>query len=378
MSKKLRLAAVVILLICMVDLSTSLLYRVVRGSFVWQAQDETRVLNVWPFTELVADERTITIKKSFTYVDDSLRDRRWKMTTDSNGFRVGDHRYYDDRPNIVFLGDSVPFGWGVEDSESVPSAFYRIMPKDRGLGVINAAVPSFSLYQTVKRFEFDILPRWPVALGIVQVYDPVGQFVSWGRQWHEKMSWSSKGTLDSTREIARSLSAGPSEPSRIQRAWRLVASHSALVAVAEGLWSRIHGDRLPARLDLTDQAAFERFDSLNTRVLEELLSSVRAAKAKLVLLPTNPRRHLGQYEGSRLDSVRARARKNLVAVDRLNRIFERFASTHSDTYYLDLVASFDIQDRVTLYLQDGLHLSPLGSEREARFIFEELKRRGLM
>jgi hypothetical protein len=373
------IAALAVLIVCAVDVAASLVFRVVRGSFFWDASSETSVFNVWPFTELVPDDRIITLKKSFTYVDAPPRQSRWTMTTDPNGFRVGDYRYFTDRPNIVFLGDSVPFGWGVEDNESVPSAFRRLMPPDRGLGVINAAVPSYSLYQAVKRFEYEITPRWPVAVVIVQVYDPVGQFLIWGRQWDEKMSWSSKDTLASTREITQSAMAETSDSPGVHCFWGFLMGHSATVSVLKGVWSRAYGERpLAAGLDVDDAVAFGRFESQNTQRLEALLSSVRAAKAKLVLLPTNPRRHLAQYDRPRLGSVRSRTRKNLVAVDSLNRIFERFASTYADTYYLDLVASFDGQDRATLYLRDGLHLSPLGSEREARFIFEELKRHGLM
>jgi hypothetical protein len=214
-----------------------------------------------------------------------------------------------DRKRIVFLGDSVPFGWGVEDNESVPSAFRRLVPPDRGLGVINAAVPSYSLYQAVKRFEYEIAPRWPVAVVIVQVYDPVGQFLIWGRQWDEKMSWSSKDTLASTREITQSAMAETSDSPGVHRFWGFLMGHSATVSVVKGVWSRAYGERpFAAGLDVDDTVAFGRFESQNTQRLEALLSSVRAAKAKLVLLPTNPRRHLAQYGGPRLGSVRSRAR----------------------------------------------------------------------
>ena len=50
---------------------------------------------------------------------------------------------------VIFLGDSVPFGWGVNYEDSIPGAFEKINKK---FTVINAAVPSYTIKQSVDKF----------------------------------------------------------------------------------------------------------------------------------------------------------------------------------------------------------------------------------
>ena len=66
--------------------------------------------------------------------------------TDINRLRVREetfnHNLNDNSNKIVFLGDSVPFGWGVNYEDSIPGAFEKINKK---LTVINASVPSYTI-----------------------------------------------------------------------------------------------------------------------------------------------------------------------------------------------------------------------------------------
>jgi hypothetical protein len=119
------------------DLIGHAYYRVSRSIFLWEAPPRTDFFNAIGFVERVSDERGATLRRNAA-----------SHEIDSNRFRSGAGFYDREHRNIVFLGDSVPFGWDVPSKSSVPSHFAGLLDQagERDLGVINAAVPGYTLH----------------------------------------------------------------------------------------------------------------------------------------------------------------------------------------------------------------------------------------
>ena len=96
--------------------------------------------------------------------------KNWGIVTDKYGFRKGNNKL-SKRNNIVLIGDSVLFGWGVNSENSVPRKLHDItINNEIDIGIINAAVPSYSLDQSLHRYIHEIYnKKIPHDLIILQI-----------------------------------------------------------------------------------------------------------------------------------------------------------------------------------------------------------------
>jgi hypothetical protein len=158
-----------------------LLFAAAYGRFVWAKR-----FYFGEFTQIVNDDRQVTMIPNFTnpfYAG-------FGISTDEWGFRRGTHKTNPGCPTIVFIGDSVPFGWGVPDTETLPSkVFDRMQRKGDNRCVINAAIPGFTLFQTIARFEQEIVGKFNAEVVYLQVYDPVSSVVLYGSRWEQHLDW---------------------------------------------------------------------------------------------------------------------------------------------------------------------------------------------
>jgi hypothetical protein len=101
-----------------VEVTAQILYRIRYGQFVWW--EETETFNVRSFTRLVADARHVTTISNFSgdYI-----------STDAYGFRRGVQTANPDCPSVVFIGDSVPFGWAAQIARRCQASFSNICRK---------------------------------------------------------------------------------------------------------------------------------------------------------------------------------------------------------------------------------------------------------
>jgi lysophospholipase L1-like esterase len=87
----------------------------------------------------------------------------FRVSTDSRGFR-GDVATDEATPGTVRIGcagDSVTFGWGVEDHEAFPAVLAELLSADGPHEALNAAVPSHDSMLIRDALERDILPLRP-------------------------------------------------------------------------------------------------------------------------------------------------------------------------------------------------------------------------
>jgi len=360
-------------------------YRAAKGVWVWEVSKEHDIFNIRAFTELVDDDRLVTNKKGFSCSVSKNRvylgtpryekETAWAVETDPNGFRKGTNEYFIDKANFVFLGDSVPFGWGVDGDKNVPSKFYGLLRDERvaGYGVLNAAIPSYSLYQSVKRYEQEINGKFPVKYVILQIFDPTYQFIVWGADWDKRISWASKDTLVSSDDIVKKNL----RKSNIFQA--IIGRYSAIYHIIYCVKQRLDkGGDMPVRLDLDDKSAFETFEKENVSSLEELYSMVREDGAALVLISINPTYPKSFYTDAEFSKLPYRTRALRVVIERFNRMMREFAETHKGVYYFDVSSHFDSIGREGLFVDDSCHLSERGAEEQAEFIMDQLKKAGLI
>ena len=136
------------------------------------------------FTEL-SEKKTIQLKKKIEF---NLKD--WKIYTDKNRLRVNskyfDHNLQNNDPKILFIGDSVPFGFGVNYENSIPGNIDSINKK---LISINGAIPSYSISQSVKKYQDEFINLKNVKYIYFQTFNPVNMYVLYGKKWDEKKNW---------------------------------------------------------------------------------------------------------------------------------------------------------------------------------------------
>jgi lysophospholipase L1-like esterase len=356
-----------VLAVVVIEFFGHLLFRFIKGEFVWEdVYKQNAVFNIREFTELVSDGRLVTNKKNFKI---ELPWGNWSIETDSNGFRLGANNYFRKKDNIVFLGDSVLFGWGVNGDQSVPSKFYKLMKNNFSVeyGVINAAIPSYSLYQAVKRYEHEIYGKFPVRYVVLQIYDPVSQFLIWGREWRKTMSWTSKDTLVYTRAMAKKHNFLEA----------LIYKYSFIYHVVYKLKLRLKTVDNSFLLLKNDREAFGLFERENLSVLDDFYNLLKKENIVLIFLPVNPAGYVSTYNTTAINNLDIRSKASLFIIDHLNKILREFASSHKNVYYFDVVSYFDKIGRKGLFI-DPIHLSEYGAEKQAEFIFGKLRINNLL
>ncbi len=349
-------------------------YKLFEGQFSWQVGGRVLNFQVRDFCRTVNDDRIVTNRANYKNEFDSIipesfkkpeidyryRNQRWSIQTDKNGFRSGTNLYFKDKGNIVFLGDSVPFGWGMPGENNVPSFFFDSLRKEKGPnapGVINAAIPSYSLFQAVRRYEIEVANKFPISVVIIQVYDPVDQFDEFGRSWNRHYNWTNQSNFRFAIKWY----------SRI-RPW---AKYSAIGSTLLDTFYTLSARHPMTALKLDDQDALQYFDSENTAVLNEFFKKNLKGKIPLILLPINPTFREEEIEGSVFYA------RHLFLIRRFNEVLRKFAEANKGVYFFDILKHFDEIGRQEKYLDDCCHLSPSGAKAEAQFLLKEGHRRDL-
>lgn len=356
-----------VLAIAFIELSGHVFYRIIKKEFVWEdfaKKDNT--FNIRDFTELVEDDRLVTNRKNY-HVIQKKDNITWTINTDANGFRCGANSYFKEKDNIVFLGDSVPFGYGVNAEESIPSIFYNLMKKEGYVkyGVINAAIPSYSLYQAIKRYEYEIGGKFPVKYIILQVYDPVSQFLIWGNKWDKKMCWTSKDMVLSTKAIS-----GENKYNFVTELIRRYSFIYHIIYKTKLKFKKIHNSVLLLK---RDKENFSFFEKENLSVLNDFYSLLKRNNITLFILPVNPTKPLSNYSAAEIKYLDAESKALLTIIEWFNQILREFTATHKDVYYLDIISYFDKIGRDALFIDNCCHLSAYGAQKEAEFIFEQIR-----
>ena len=136
-------------------------------------------------------EKTITLKKNF-YKEIKIND--WSVITSPIRTRISSlkerERYNNFKNNyeekFIFIGDSIPFGYGLNADESLPHVF----EKENNFFVINGAIPSFSLSQSIERFKNEFANIKNIKYVYLQAIDPVNQYINKGSAWIESDNWT--------------------------------------------------------------------------------------------------------------------------------------------------------------------------------------------
>jgi hypothetical protein len=171
-------------------LCAALLELSAAGTLYAYSNSRGTLFNVSAFAEIVNDARMVTLRKNY----DGSQHGGWRVITNGSRARIppgaaGEERPQgaEDGPIFLFIGDSVPFGWGVSAEQSIP---YFLSRQYSRWQVINGAFPSYSLKQAVARFEIEFSRKANLRYVYVQIYDPVSQYVELGREWTEDDNWT--------------------------------------------------------------------------------------------------------------------------------------------------------------------------------------------
>ena len=138
------------------------------------------------------DERFVTLKKNH---EEYYKDKNIFVITSSYRTRISSKEKNlkniddKDRIKILFLGDSVPFGYGVDAEKSIPYLFQK---KNVDIISINGAIPGYSLAQTIARYKIEFKNIKNLKYVYLQIYDPASQYGTLGYTWREDDNWWNK------------------------------------------------------------------------------------------------------------------------------------------------------------------------------------------
>ena len=140
--------------VLLLDIGLQIIYVILKGNPAWDLQNYFRMPDM---TYIVNDGRFVSLKPNF----EKVYNEKWTLITDSHGFRLGKNKI-SEKNNILFIGDSVPFGWGVNVEETIPEKLNDLLIMNNiDVGIINAAIPSYSLDQSVHRYIEEIKDKFP-------------------------------------------------------------------------------------------------------------------------------------------------------------------------------------------------------------------------
>lgn len=224
------------------------------------------------------------------------------------------------------------------------------------------------------RYRYEIYGRFPVKYVILQIYDPSTQFALWGKNWNEKICWTSKDTLLSFKDMIESRC-------RLQHFLRkysfIYRSISTALMKVDLEQKQISIQRSMSPLDITDKRSFDYFEERNVSILEEFHTLLNKNNIILIILPVNLAKPFQSYRRDEIENSDPIMKSELIAINKLNEILYQFASSHKGVYYFDIIDYFENIGRDGMFI-DSCHLSEKGAQKQAEFILEQLQANSLL
>jgi len=165
-------------------------------SYIFLKFDSTELFNIRNYIEKTNDKRYFTFKRNHSSEEiNPYTKKNWSIISSNERLRITKYdnkiTHYLSEDNfeekILFLGDSIPFGWGVNAEDSLPYIFKKYNKK---LSVLNAALPSYSLAQTVERYKKEFKELKNLRFVYLQVYNHVPAYALFGTKWETDYNWA--------------------------------------------------------------------------------------------------------------------------------------------------------------------------------------------
>jgi hypothetical protein len=344
-----------------IEAGSHLLFFAHKGYFLFQ-QRPSEVFNLRDFAVVTHDARGFTAIPNYTNKNyrsvvsgfDAFRPLDWFLSFDAFGFRGGKQTASAaGQPQVVFIGDSVPFGWGVSDHGSLPSQFFEhLQAHSLAFGVINAALPSYALAQAVARYEHEIHSRMAVDTVYLQIYDPASQLATRGARWQPSDNWMNFPYVSKS----------------------FLARHSATAVLVGGGLARFHSafgsaNSLTETFAPADTVTTKRVQVHVRAELERLLALSQADGVRHVVVApiTIPASSLqGHYSRSRLS-----------AIELVNQGLRAFASAYPDkVLFADTIRLLRSSPEADVFIDRCCHVSERGNGLVADYLLTLLRNVG--
>jgi hypothetical protein len=334
-----------------IELLSQIAFRIEYGYWIFHKMERrAETFNIRDFNQRVNDERTFTLRPNYKndHYGESENNKGYPLYIDEYGFRSGTHKTNKKCLSIIFLGDSVPFGWGVGNSASIPSKFYNhIVAKNDSRCVINAAAPSYSLFQAIGRYEKEIYKQMPVDTIYLQIYDPASQVVITGKDWHPNQNWA-MGRI--RYDVNSDISIG-----------KYGATMFTIFDVLSKIGMVKTADTPVRPLDLKDDLTISRFRSEVRKGLEKILLLAEDSKARrIVLAPLT----IPKSGWDNLTTVR----KMMINIQ--NKELLEFSKSHNNVEFLDTIKLLNSYKESDVFIDQCCHLSEKGNEVVAEALFD--------
>jgi lysophospholipase L1-like esterase len=93
-----------------------------------------------------------------------MKERAFRSTVQTSHLGFRGPELTPGQPVLAVLGDSIAFGYGVEDTQSIPGQLQQMLPN---WNVVNAATPGYDLVQEAATYKDKVAPLQPKALLLV-------------------------------------------------------------------------------------------------------------------------------------------------------------------------------------------------------------------
>jgi len=316
-----------------------------------------------PFVEKVGTRREYRLRPNF-------QNEKLGIKIDPQGFRslgLIKNGLTKNSPAIIFLGDSVPYGFNVKDNESYPAQFANLTnKKGKKYNVINAGVPSYTIWQSIDRFREDVLPTIQPSLLILQAANDISLLTYFREDWNETRTWAGIGLLEKLGSLQNF-----EKSAIIFFCKKFVLSHQAKSKKIFSLKGRSH---LPYNSD----AMLKHLD----HELNWIAMFAYENNTPLVLLPIDPFYYQTYRKEKNKDLILWEKEKRYVEawdviIEQVNHLLQKKANKNKNCYFFDTRPYFDKTNRDLMYI-DFIHYSKDGNQYMAELLYNFFEKNKLL
>ena len=344
----LLLTVSIIVAVCCAEVLAQAVFRLRNG--YWLFSKETfRIGYAIP----VKDRRQYSLRPGYS-------DEKKSIHINEFGFR-GPVIPFDSKRIGVALGDSIPFGIYVKDTQSYPYLLDELMVKNgSGARVLNAGVPSYNLRQSFDRFKYDVAGRYrAISWATVQAANDISLFIQYKERYGPDLTWAD---------------------AKLKRTWSWFGILKRNSALCQYLDTDLRSLSRKQKNHFPPDKMIKNVEN----TLDEYLKFFSDKGIAVILLPADP----FYYQLKDTDKNGALSRWQLYKrnimnwrgiIDPFNEALREAAESgrYKNVYFFDTREIMDREDRDKMYM-DFIHYSPEGNRLVAEGLYRFLSDKGLI